>query len=179
LLIEPPRNASPLSRVLTFRPATDHDIAILRGLADRIWRASYAGTISQLQMEYMLGWMYAEETIRRELVEGVRWEIVCHDECDAGYFSVTVGADCVAKLNKLYLAPELQGQGLGQKILARVFAVAAQNGASEVRLQVNKANIRAQRAYERFGFRRLEAAVFDIGGGFVMDDYIMVRSIHE
>jgi diamine N-acetyltransferase len=166
-------------RVLTFRLATERDIALLRGLADRIWRTSYADTISNAQMEYMLAWMYAEETIRRELAEGVHWEIVRHDECDAGYFSITVGADCVAKLNKLYLTPELQGRGLGQEMLGRVFAVAAQYGASVVRLQVNKANLRAQRAYERYGFRRVEGAVFDIGGGFVMDDYIMVRPVRE
>ena len=163
--------------LLTFRLATERDITILRELADRTWRTSYAGTISDAQMEYMLARMYAEETIRRELAEGVHWEIVRHDECDAGYFSITVGADYVAKLNKLYLVPELQGRGLGQEILVRVFAVAAQYGAGVVRLQVNKANFRAQRAYERFGFRCEDAAVFDIGGGFVMDDYLMVRKV--
>jgi RimJ/RimL family protein N-acetyltransferase len=42
---------------------------------------------------------------------------------------------------------------------------------------VNKANVRAQRAYEQFGFRRIEDAVFDIGGGYVMDDYIMARRV--
>jgi hypothetical protein len=44
-----------------FRLATDCDIAVLRKLADRIWRTSYAGTISQAQVDYMLAWMYAEE----------------------------------------------------------------------------------------------------------------------
>ncbi|HZJ16167.1 MAG TPA: GNAT family N-acetyltransferase [Chthoniobacteraceae bacterium] len=165
--------------MLTFRLATDCDIAVLRKLADRIWRTSYAGTISQAQVDYMLAWMYSEETICRELAEGVHWEIVRHDECDVGYFSITVGADCVAKLHKLYLLPEFQGRGLGQEMLVRIFAVAAQNGVSEVRLQVNKANTRAQRAYQRFGFRRVGEAVFDIGGGFVMDDYIMARFVHE
>ena len=127
----------------------------------------------------MLAWMYAEETIRLELAEGVHWEIVHCDGCEAGYLSITFGADRVAKLNKLYLVPELQGRGLGQEMLVRVFAVAAQNGASEVRLQVNRANLRAQRAYERFGFRRVEAAIIDIGCGFAMDDYIMVRTVVE
>jgi ribosomal protein S18 acetylase RimI-like enzyme len=165
--------------VLIFRLATYHDIALLRGLADRIWRESYAGTISNAQIEYMLGWMYGEETIRREILAGVHWEIACHAGCDAGYFSITFGGDRVAKLNKLYLAPELQGRGLGQEMLVRVFAVAAQYEASEVRLQVNKTNFRAQRAYERYGFRRVGAEVFDIGGGFVMDDYIMARTVRQ
>jgi len=128
-------------------------------------------------MEYMLAWMYAEEMIKHELADGVHWEIVRHEGSDAGYFSITFAADGIAKLNKLYLMPELQGKGLGQIMLARVFFLAAQHGACEVRLQVNKANKRAQSAYERFGFRHIESAVFDIGGGFVMDDYIMARAV--
>jgi GNAT superfamily N-acetyltransferase len=163
--------------VLTFHRATIQDVPVLRRLADRIWRVSYAGTISDAQMEYMLAWMYSEETIKHELADDVHWEIVRHDGNDAGYFSMTFASDGIAKLNKLYLVPELQGRGLGQVILARVFSLAAQHGACEVRLQVNKGNTRAQSAYERFGFRRVEAAVFDIGGGFVMDDYIMARSV--
>jgi ribosomal protein S18 acetylase RimI-like enzyme len=39
-------------------------------------------------------------------------------------------------------------------------------------LQVNKQN-NAQHFYNKHGFRIREAAVFAIGGGFVMDDYIM------
>ena len=62
-------------------------------------------------------------------------------------------------------------------MLVHVVALATGRGAREVRLQVNKANLRAQRAYERSGFRRIEEAVFDIGGGFVMDDYIMARPV--
>ncbi len=161
--------------MLTFHPATDADIPLLRTLAERIWRESYAGVISAEQMAYMLGWMYSEETIRRELAEGVCWELVRLDAEAAGYLSITFGADGVAKLNKLYLLPEHQGRGLGQRMIAHVLDLARECAADEVRLQVNKANVRAQRAYERAGFVRIEEAVFDIGGGFVMDDYIMAR----
>ena len=43
-------------------------------------------------------------------------------------------------------------------------------------MEVNRENVRAQRAYERYGFGRVEEAVFDIGGGYVMNDYIMARA---
>ena len=163
--------------MLTFHAATAEDIPMLRSLADCIWRESYAGVVSAEQMAYMIEWMYSEETIRRELGEGVCWELVRLGLEAVGYFSITFRADGVAKLNKLYLLPKHQGRGLGQQMLARVFDLANDRGASEVRLQVNKANVRAQRAYERSGFVRIEEAVFDIGGGFVMDDYIMARRV--
>jgi ribosomal protein S18 acetylase RimI-like enzyme len=163
--------------MLLFQAAQEDDIPALRALAERIWRGSYAEMISPEQMDYMLGRMYSEETIRRELAEGVLWELVWLSGEPIGFLSITFGTDGVAKLNKLYLLPEFQGRGLGQGMLARVFAVAVERGAREVRLQVNKGNVRAQRVYERAGFRIAEAAVFDIGGGFVMDDFVMVRPL--
>ena len=166
-----------MSAMFTFHPAAPGDAALLRSLAERIWRESYAGVVSAEQMAYMIERMYSQETIARELAEGVCWELVRLDADAVGYHSITFGADGVAKLNKLYLLPAHQGRGLGQEMLARVFALAAGRGAREVRLQVNKANLRAHRAYERFGFRRIEEAVFDIGGGYVMDDYIMARPV--
>ena len=39
-------------------------------------------------------------------------------------------------------------------------------------LTVNKGNLRAVRAYEKFGFVRTEEQVSDIGNGFVMDDFV-------
>ena len=166
-----------LSFVLTFHTASEEDIPALRTLATHIWGECYEGIISREQMAYMLEWMYSAETMRREISEGVLWEIVRLDGRDAGYCSVTFGAEDVAKLNKLYLLPMLQGQGHGQAMLARVFALAETRAAKEVRLQVNKANVRALRAYERFGFARIEEGVFDIGGGYVMDDYILSKPV--
>ncbi len=81
------------------------------------------------------------------------------------------------KLNKLYVLAELQGQGLGRQLLERVHALAAERDARQVWLQVNKRNTRAIRAYERAGYVVERSAVFDISGGFVMDDFIMTRAI--
>ena len=70
--------------MLAFHTATAADIPVLRSLAERIWRESYAGVVSAEQMAYMLDWMYSEETIRRELAEGVCWELVL-STCSAGW----------------------------------------------------------------------------------------------
>ena len=56
------------------------------------------------------------------------------------------------------------------------FVVARRLGAPAVWLQVNKRNERAIGAYLKAGFEIIGEAVFDIGGGFVMDDYLMAKA---
>jgi ribosomal protein S18 acetylase RimI-like enzyme len=112
------------------------------------------------------------------MADGVIWEAAWLDNEMVGFHSCTLDADEQRlKLNKLYLLPELQGSGLGQQLLERVHALGAQHGARQGWLQVNKNNARAIRAYERAGYEVERSAVFDIGGGFVMDDFIMTRTI--
>jgi ribosomal protein S18 acetylase RimI-like enzyme len=166
-----------VSSALVFRRATEADIPTLRTLAERIWCAYYPAIIGAAQVEYMLARMYAEEVIRREIAEGVVWELALLGEDAAGFLSVAHEPDGRAKLNKLYLLPELHGRGHGQALIERACAVARDLCASELWLQVNKNNARALRAYERAGFRRTGDAVFDIGGGFVMDDYLLARAL--
>jgi GNAT superfamily N-acetyltransferase len=171
----------PLARdqtALTIRPAAAADIPLLRELADRIWRESYAAMLTPEQIDYMLARMYAPETIARELAEGVIWELASLADEAIGFHSCAhEPAERRLKLNKLYVLPEWQGNGFGQMLLARVHEVAASLDASEVWLQVNKRNPRAIAAYERAGYRIARPAVFDIGGGFVMDDFVMTRAV--
>ncbi|MGB8168402.1 MAG: GNAT family N-acetyltransferase [Chthoniobacteraceae bacterium] len=161
----------------TFRTATSTDIPVLRDLADCIWRISYPGMISIEQIEYMLGWMYSAEKIAAELSSGVNWEIALLDERPIGFTSLTLHSRTLAELNKLYLLPELHGRGLGQAMLAHATESAAPRGCTELRLRVNKRNARALRCYDRAGFRVIDSLTADIGGGFVMDDYVLSRSL--
>jgi RimJ/RimL family protein N-acetyltransferase len=163
--------------VLTFRQAEQADIATLRSLAEKIWRAYYPPIVGIAQVEYMLPMMYSEQVIQREIEDGVRWEMASQDGEPVGFLSVTAEADQRAKLNKLYLLPELHGGGRGQELIGRALELAATLGAREIWLQVNKRNERALRAYLRAGFTVEKDAVFDIGNGFVMDDFILSRAV--
>jgi ribosomal protein S18 acetylase RimI-like enzyme len=165
------------------RPAAEGDIDLLRSLAAAIWREYYPAIISPAQVEYMLDLMYSAEVIRAEMARGVTWELVTAASVpeagrtggDAvGYlsFSLDPGARSVT-LHKLYLLPRLHGRGIGRQMLDHVREATRVLGAQVVRLTVNRRNTRAIRAYERTGFRIAGAIVSDIGGGFVMDDYVM------
>jgi diamine N-acetyltransferase len=163
---------------LGFRRATEADIPVLRSLADHIWRTSYEGIISTAQIDYMLARMYAPGAIAEEIASGVVWELAMEGDAPCGFLACKTEPESHrVKLEKLYLAPQLQGSGHGQQMIARALAVGAELGGRELWLQVNKYNGRARRAYERAGFHIEREAVFDIGGGFVMDDFLMARAI--
>ena len=81
------------------------------------------------------------------------------------------------KLDKLYLAQEHQGRGLGSRLIDHVAEVSRRGGAVRLVLNVNKNNRASIRVYERNGFRIRQAVVVDIGNGFVMDDYVMEKRL--
>lgn len=157
--------------MITFRTASFCDIALIRILADKIWRVSYSQMITSEQIDYMLKWMYSAETIGQELLNNVIWEIILKDDQPIGYISLTAEESSL-KLNKLYIDPTLQGQGFGQTALNHVIGFGKENNFKTLYLTVNKGNAKAIKAYEKAGFRCTDSKIFDIGGGFIMDDYI-------
>lgn len=72
---------------------------------------------------------------------------------------------------------EYQRKGYGGMLIARVCMRARVRGCSRLMLAVNKNNRSAIAAYRKHGFQVSEAAMKDIGGGFVMDDYIMDKAL--
>jgi ribosomal protein S18 acetylase RimI-like enzyme len=83
----------------------------------------------------------------------------------------------VIKLHKLYLLAELHGRGLGSCLLQHVEREVRAGAGRRLVLSVNKRNARAIAAYQRNGFVTADSVVTDIGGGFVMDDYVMVKEL--
>lgn len=71
-----------------------------------------------------------------------------------GYFMAMKGVDEVHLLN-LTVAPEHQGQGWGRLILEALSTWSRGQGAQWLWLEVRASNERAQRLYERYGFRRV------------------------
>ena len=162
---------------MQIRPATEADIPLLRDLAQRIWRECYPGIITPEQIEFMLGWMYREEEIRRQLAAKIPWAVAELDGAAVGYLSWQREDDGRVKISKLYVLPQHQRRGLGRRMLDHICEQARALGVREVWLQVNKRNERAIGAYLKADFHIGKEAVFDIGNGFVMDDYLMARTL--
>jgi ribosomal protein S18 acetylase RimI-like enzyme len=81
------------------------------------------------------------------------------------------------KLDKLYVDTDWQRHGIGGKLIAETGARARSHGFTRLVLRVNRQNQRAIDAYLKQGFTVATLVVEDIGQGYVMDDYVMVKPL--
>lgn len=147
------------------------DISTVQQLAREIWEEHYLPIIGQQQIDYMLDLFYATEKIQKELEEGVYWEILYLENEAIGYLVCEVEEENI-QLSKLYLKSKVRGKGLGKFLIDRSKEIAKENNKNSIRLNVNKNNTQSIAFYERVGFLKVEAGVFDIGSGYFMDDFI-------
>jgi diamine N-acetyltransferase len=159
--------------------ASPEHLAPIAALAQVIWRMHYPGIISHAQIEYMLARMYDLSVMRRELESGIAYERLLVDGALRGFAScgAAPAASDEFKLYKLYIHPDCQRQGLGALLLRHVESVARAHGCKTLALTVNRKNANALAAYRKHGFAIRESIVTDIGGGFVMDDYVMEKPV--
>jgi ribosomal protein S18 acetylase RimI-like enzyme len=160
-------------------PALPRHLPAIAALAGVIWRAHYPGIIPREQIEYMLARMYDLDTMRREMTgEGVRYlRLLCGEELIGFAASGSTAEPATAKLHKLYLRPDCQRRGLGGRLLRRVEDDARAAGVATLILNVNKRNAAAIAAYRKHGYAVRESVTLDIGGGFVMDDFVMAKAL--
>ena len=164
--------------IIQIERATVEHLAGISALAAVIWRAHYPGIISPAQIDHMLARMYNVATMRHELEDGVTWFRALVDGELRGFASV--GPTDIAsefKLHKLYVHPDWQRLGLGSALLQECESTARAPGATMLTLNVNQRNAVALAAYRQRGFTIRDFIVADIGGGFVMDDYVMVKPL--
>jgi ribosomal protein S18 acetylase RimI-like enzyme len=164
---------------IEIQPVRAADVAAIALLAREIWQSAYAGIISQDQIDYMLAQRYNSERLLAELAQsGLWWDQAFIDGERAGFCSCYLTDQSgEIKLDKVYVHPGRQRSGIGAALIERVLAHGHGHGCHTLVLAVNKQNSKAIAAYEKSGFSVREAVRVDIGGGFVMDDFIMTRSI--
>lgn len=160
------------------RPLVAGEIPALLELAGRIWRAHYPGIISGAQIEYMLGQRYRPEIITAQLADPAqRWLVAANRHGLIGFAHLYRESVQRAKLDKLYVAPEHQREGVGRALLATAEDAARAWGCTCLCVRTNKANVQALAAYPRYGFGFSVGVVEDIGGGFIMDDYQLEKAL--
>jgi GNAT superfamily N-acetyltransferase len=156
---------------------TGADVDAVNALARTVWQATYPVLISQAQIDAMLADRYAPERIREQLDDPHQawWGARRADALTGFAHALLDESGC--KLDKLYVHPDQQRRGIGAVLLQAVEDWARRQQSRRLWLQVNRGNIQAIRAYEKYGFRIVESRVFELGGGFVMDDHVMEKRL--
>lgn len=152
----------------------DSELREIAELASQIWHECFVGIISEAQIDHMVEKFQSYPAMTAQVSsQGYSYYAVREDGGLCGYFAVKPEADERYFLSKLYLRKDKRGRGIASQMLEKVFAEARSAGKKSVYLTVNKHNDHAVAVYEKVGFRTIDKTVTDIGGGFVMDDYIM------
>ena len=154
--------------------ATEKDIPLIRNLAEKSWNSAYSGLLSQQQIDYMLSQMYSVEQITEHLQNpNYHYYLILDQSSAVGFIGYEHHYEPkTTKLHRIYLIEEAKGKGCGKTALNFLKKQTAEKGDSRIILNVNKENS-AKSVYESQGFCIYADGVFDIGNGFVMDDYLM------
>jgi len=160
--------------------AQQKDIATIQALAKKSWNFAYANIITQQQIDYMLDLMYSADTLNQHFENpDYQYYLIQEDEVFLGFIGFEFHQEPeTTKLHRIYFLKEAQGKGLGKKALEFVINKAKNVNNKRVTLTVNKNNS-AQKFYESQGFKIYSEAIFDIGNGYVMDDYLMEFFINQ
>ena len=166
---------------ITIRRASTDDIPVIRALADVTFRDTYKEILSPEQMEYMMDWMYSEQSLARQMgLDGHVYFIAEKDGSPCAYVSVQPlglqgdGA-YLFELQKIYILPEMKGRGMGRLLYSFVVEFvkkAASGWPCRLELHVNRHNS-AVGFYRRLGMDILREGDFPIGHGYYMNDFIM------
>jgi len=156
---------------------TSQQIDAVAGLAHEIWYEYYVALIGRAQVDYMVPKFQSSAAIAAQLREGYEYFLIQLGGPISGYCAVqSEPANRSLFLSKLYLLRDARGGGTGRVCMEFIEQLARRRGLNLLWLTVNKGNP-AVKAYERLGFRIAADLVMDIGGGFVMDDYRMEKSL--
>src|SRR5699024_844855 len=145
----------------------------IHNLAHQIWPSTFGKILSSKQLQYMLDWMYSPTSLRSQMKKAHQFLLLKENEKYLGYCSYHQ-QEATTILQKIYLLPEKQGQGLGKLLLYEVIERAKISGSRHLRLNVNRYN-KAVDFYKKEGFRILYQEDNPIGNGFYMNDYVMER----
>lgn len=156
---------------------TAEQLFCIERLATAIWNEHYTPIIGKAQVDYMLEKFQSIAAMNRQIAnEGYAYYSIMRNSELIGYFAVKPEQDALF-LSKLYLDKSARGKGYSRQAQQFIEQLARRSGLNKLRLTVNKYNTGSIKAYTALGFETIQEAVFDIGAGYVMDDYVMEKRL--
>lgn len=161
--------------MLHIRKAIENDLNIINALANKIWNNYYVDIIGQEQIDYMLHKMYDYNSLLEQLCEKKHvFYIIEKDDEAIGFASVNLVKESDYFLQKLYIDQQQSNTGIGTKVLNLLIEAIKPKSLT---LTVNRQNYKSINFYFKNGFKIKSVEDFDIGGGYEMNDFVMVKNL--
>lgn len=162
-----------MSNLTTIRKTSTADSVLLAELAYKTFWDAFAHHPKNApdDLSYYMRQAFNEDQIRAELADERNIFLIAEYEGEAaGYAKLITGAvetgitaERPTELSRLYSHQRFLGKGVGQTLLDESFAIGKKNGHDVMWLGVWEYNSRAQRFYEKNGFRVVGEHVFQLG----------------
>jgi diamine N-acetyltransferase len=153
------------------------DFEVIETLARIIWAEHYTPIIAKTQVDYMLKKFQSKEAIAKQVMnEGYLYYIIRNNNKNIGYIGIQL-RDNELFLSKIYILSSVRGKGYAKEGMRFIEKIARDKKLNNITLTVNKKNLNSIQAYNKMGFKCVDAIIQDIGNGFVMDDYKMTKPV--
>lgn len=158
---------------VTIEKAGVEDVSTIFQLAKSIWNDHYIQLITQDQIDYMLEWMYSANSLSNQMIEKNHqfYIIKNNDLINIGFFSFSKN-DADYFLHKFYIDTKDQSKGIGTEVFNQFMSL--DKGLKTIRLTVNRKNYKSINFYFKNGFNIEKVEDFEIGNGYLMEDFIMI-----
>jgi GNAT superfamily N-acetyltransferase len=149
------------------------DLPLVSKLADKIWREHYPDIISMEQISYMLESRYSRVALEESIKHGERYFLSYVDDIAVGLASIE-HLEGFCYLHKFYCEVSGHRKGIGTGFFN--YLLKQIDKGVPIKLQVNRKNYKAINFYFKMGFAIETFGDFDIGGGYFMNDFVMIRN---
>lgn len=155
------------------------DIKTIQEITNITWPITYGEILSQTQLDYMLGLFYSHEALAKQIENKEQlFYLILDSEAVIGFIGIEhqYKNEAITKIHKIYLLPETQGKGYGKKVFDFIEELALENNSKQLLLNVNRFNT-ALNFYKKLGFEIKETVDIEIGNGYLMEDYVMGKTL--
>ena len=136
---------------IVVRAARHHDLAAVSALLGATWHATYDAIYGPDRVADITRRWHSVEALSRILDQArAAFLVAVEGEELLGTISISTDRNGASSLQCLYVAPGHQGRGIGSMLLDRGLSKFPM--ASRVSLEVEPANTKAMKFYERHGF---------------------------
>lgn len=160
----------------TIRRSTTSDIPAIESVARVTWGVTYKDIIRPEVQDELLGRWYAPSALEQTILRGDSWLYVAEAmEQVVGFAQFAKRRDDRGELVRIYILPQMQGKGIGGRLMEAGLDSLLRQKVQEVVVQVEKNNQNAIGFYEHNGFRRVREYNVELPGQLLAHlEYMLV-----
>ncbi|PJJ07491.1 ribosomal protein S18 acetylase RimI-like enzyme [Flavobacterium sp. 1] len=165
--------------MIAISEAAKNDIKTIQNIVYKTWPITYGEILSEEQLQYMLDLFYSEEALTAQFDKKEQlFYLITEEKSTLGFIGIehNYQDENITKIHKIYILPETQGKGIGKFAIEAIEKFALENSSASVILNVNRFN-KALNFYEKIGFKIIDEVNIEIGKGYLMEDYVMIKKL--